>query len=242
MPGKRTNALTAGLLNFFFGISTPCRLLIEVFTRRRFGHRYYAFAASIAVLLVLAAFPCVVLAINSDFGTGHFLLRFFTWYVFLAVFGIESWNRHKEIDTKWYEVDFSKYSQYGGDRIALFRNRKVWGIEANQRTISIFFEPGLFLIIGIVLALFLQPIGFVLIFASINHSLGYLASFKGAVNYLQDIADGLTFQEELRRTVDSGRNPDRDKGFEFFEMPIDPELRKRMAAFMTGQNEVLYAS
>lgn len=237
----RTNVLKTTILGFFFSITSYFRLLLEVHIRKGFGSGYFSLASAITVLVPLAVFPVIFARYQFYFGIGSFIAKFLTWYIFLGIFAYRSWQHHIASRRKPGEYDFTKYSKFGGYQDYRFHQIKVFGRKLTTREVATIFEPGLFLLIGLGLMLLRQPIGVVITISSIVYSLGYRGAYHIGDMYIQDIIDKMILAEELQETCVNGKYPDADKGFELFDMPINPEYRRKMANFASGRDEPLAA-
>lgn len=237
----RKNWLKMAILGAFFGLSSPFRLLLEVHVRSRFGHRYFSLFNAICTTIILTVLPFMYMRTNPEKGLSDFLLNFVTWYIFVAIFVIRSWVHYFKVRKKPGEFDLQKHSKFNGDYHPGFYLLEDYGLPVNSRTISIYYEPAIFLIIAIVLITFSQPIGWLLFVASIIYSLGYMGSFAIAEDHLANVIDDMIFAEGLNHTLKTGRKPRVDQGFEMFNWPANPEMGRQVAESLRVQTEVLDA-
>ena len=238
----RKNMLKTLILVFFFSITSYFRLALEVFVRKRFGVSYFNLGSAITVFAILLFIPYLHMRTWYTFEVTEFIKQFVTWYAFAFAFAYKCCLRYRENHLAPGEFDFSKHSQYGGDHDYRFYQINFFGNEPTSRQVATLLEPALFLGIGIALIIMGQPIGYVITVCSILYSLGYFGAFHLGDTYVQEeIIDKMIMAEELKETSLSGRYPDRDKGFELFELPNNPEFRRRMAQFLTNDDEPLQA-
>jgi hypothetical protein len=236
----RMNVLKYWVLTFFFGLSSYPRLLLEVFIRKNFGVRYFSLMSAATVFVPLAAIPIMLIYGYRGPTFGEFVAKYITWYAYLAAFAYFCFQRQKEVKREPGVFDFAKFSQYGGDKDDRFFEIKVFGKEANHRTVATLLEPGLFLALAIGLLILRQPIGYVIGACSIFYSLGYFGAYHLGDIYMMDVIDQIIVSEELANVIVEGRKPQEARGFEMFgQVPHAHEFRKKVVDFLKDEDEVL---
>lgn len=170
------------LFDVYYFSSMP-RLLLEVFVRKNFGYDYFSLFRCFQIAFILLIIPWIgnfwnlIFALPKDrepyvFIWSQFILHHATYYVFIAAFIVTAFRRYAE--SSRLQGDPDMYSEYPGDRHLWFTKMKN-GQMPNWDYIEQVQEPRLFLIIGIVLLILQQPVGWVLIICSVIYSIGYRA-------------------------------------------------------------------
>ncbi len=196
-----------------FGVEcTWYRVLIEVFLKSNFGRNYFSFKYALKIWLNLIFFPIGILAViyfiifslgndpvDISWGTSFsFLFKtgFITWYIFSFTFLYFSYKRYRALE-KSHIINFKKLSGYRGDFNDLLTNfierklKRSW----NFRQMETIYEPMVFGILGALLIVFGEFIGYLLIYAAYKYHVLYKRAFKVGDNHLQGIADRLQMQE-----------------------------------------------
>lgn len=200
------------------------RTLIQLFTRKNFGERYLSATAVFVLLIVFAGVPIVL---NWGIKTKLSLYdqqlyrlaglqpptvfqKYLLWYVLaglifiLAVIhGILSQNQKSSIRAK-------KYSYYPGRSHAFFYLLPFAKKNNGQKTIEIFYEPLIFIILGIVLQKIGRPViphhwyqmtshflGLILIIASIWYSVSYIAGHQLGRDFVLDNTDSMIRNDQM---------------------------------------------
>jgi hypothetical protein len=250
---RRRNVIKEAILKFFFGLCSYPRLLLEVFIRKNFGQRYFSLASAITVAVILIVYP-----ILQHYGTRFFgnhsiygnyrrvdfwTINNATWYVFISLFLVVSYRRWKEIKTNPSSFDFAKYSKYSGDINSRFRKFDLFGlVKNNVRLIEIYWEPALFLVIGIGLMLMDQRIGNLLFMSSICYSLGYAGAYKEGDDFVLDLIDATILNEELAEVIISDKPDDEARGVRFYaQKPTSSQLRSGLVDQIFVDEPVVFA-
>lgn len=243
---RRRNVIMEALLNFFLGLSSYPRMLLEIPIRRNFGERYFSFMGVIVLAILLAIVPIfLVVPMSYRYGgsnTGVFFSKFLTWYLYLIVFVYSANQRHGEIKHLPSVFDFARFSLSTGLIDVRFLNFEFQGKRLSVRTIETVLEPGLFFFIGLVLWFLGQPIGFVLFASSIFYSLSYVAAYYQGDHFIMDKIDEQICNEELVKSFVEDTDPSDTRGFNFYgRKPADPEARRRVADLFTEEEETVVA-
>jgi hypothetical protein len=164
--------------------------------------------------------------------------KHFLYFAYLGVYFYFCLKRRKEVKQEPSVFDFAKYSLCTGfvdDRIL---NITFNGRKATLREIETFFEPLIFFVPGLLLALIGQSLGYFLIFCSVTYSVGYCAAYHNGDNRIMDIIDKWIIQQQLMDVVVDGKSKAKAKGFGFTgRMPDDPDLRSRIGRDMLGDDD-----
>lgn len=248
----RGNRLKESILLFFYAFGSWPRLLLEVFTRKNFGERYFSFMSACMLMAFLAFCPLVVegaihlfiyRGFNTRFHIDSFLLNYITWYLFLWGFLYMCLKRDEEIKRLPSVFDFARFSLSTGEinpQILAFKWR---GKSVDIRTIETLVEPALFFFIGLFLSVWGQRLGALLIVCSISYSLSYMAAYMLGDHFIMDKIDEMICSEEMVASFVEGRNPSETRGVPFYgRRPTDPETRRKLAdMFMTDFEENIEA-
>lgn len=234
---QRRNIIKDIILNVFLMLASGPRLLLEVFTRTKFGERYFSFSMAIILTVLLGFYPIVISKLtnfNSYYyegeASGISLGKYFTWYAYLGLFMYQCFKRREEIKREPSVFDFARFSLSTGVVNPIFYEFKIGGNIPNPRQIAILLEPAVFLAIGIILALFQQPIGYLLIFCSIVYSLSWKAAYYKGDEFVMDKIDELIANEEMVNSFVHGRKPEETRGFDpYGKRPENEEFRRKVA-------------
>lgn len=238
----RRNVIKEFILSTFLEISSGPRLLLEVFTRTKFGERYFSFSSAIILTLILAIYPIVISNMpsfdnyayygreESGTGIGAILSKYFTWYAYLGAFMYQCFKRREEIKREPSVFDFARFSLSTGVVNPAFLDFKINGKTPTPRQVSILLEPAIFLGFGILLAIFQQSLGYLLIFCSITYSLSWKAAFYRGDQFIMDKIDELIANEEMTESFIHGRRPEETRGFETYgRRPENTDFRRKVA-------------
>ena len=242
---RRRNIIKEALLNFFLGLSSYPRMMLEVFIRRNQGERYFSFSSAITLAIILGCLPFFFLSaisrLRGGYG-GQFWGMFLTWYAYLAGFLFMAIKRREEIKRLPSVFDFARFSLSTGLIDPQFLTLELNGRRFNVRTIETVIEPGVFFIFGFVLWMAGQPIGLMLVIASIFYSLSYVAAYHQGDNFVMDHIDKLIASEEMAKAFIEGRGADETRGFSFIgRRPADPEARRKVAELFMEDDEAVEA-
>lgn len=211
---SRENTLKNFVLMLFLGMSSYPKLLLEVFIRRNFGIRYFNLGSALTVLLLALTIPVWVTQL-SEFGIGHagnFWIKYTSLYAFLIAFCYQCYKRKREQKFAPSPYSLERVSYYSGDIDNRFRTREIFGIDTTQRNIEIFYEPGLFLAIGIVLAVLGQALGYLLVFCAIVYSVSYYTSYKMADGMILSKIDEMIQNQEMEAMFVDEKSPLQTRG------------------------------
>lgn len=257
---QNRDSLRGSLLSFFAFGAAHGRLIIEVFTRSKFGERYFKFGSAVAVTTLLAIYPLFsfifgrslsdhwITAYKIDHGETDFSLLLFIWqysgwYVFLFYFMMKSIKHHREIVKSRSSFDFGRFSKSNGEIHPLFFNIKVPGLETNYRTVECYIEPLGFFLGGIVLAIIGQKLGFIFIVSSIVYCLSYKSAYLEGDNYILDLIDNKICNEEIERAFVDGMDEQDTRGFRVrARKPEDKETRRKVVDLMEDDEDAIVAT
>jgi hypothetical protein len=237
----RESKLKNAILNFLILISSYPRLIIEVFTRRRFGERYFS---TISVIIVTALMFYLPFLMEGDLNLYRYqqLSRYGmstmdgygTWFAYAGLFLLFSiWHMY-EIDKNGSVLKFQRFSLSTGQVHPFFLKIPFVSI----KTIDIYIEPLPFFIGGYILSRFGQSIGTLLMICSIIHSLSHMAAYAKGESFLMDKVDEMIFNESLERVFVDDESSDKNRGVRVYsDKPTSPELRKKVVDAMLGKDD-----
>ncbi|SFF14932.1 hypothetical protein [Spirosoma endophyticum] len=243
---RRRNVIKEALLNFFLGLSSWPRMIIEVLIRRNQGERYFSASGAVTLAILLTIGPIFLIGpIRYETGGSEMSIlfgKFLTWYLYLIAFMYAASQRHEEVKRLPNVFDFARFSLSTGEVHPAFRNIEISGKPADIRTIETIIEPGFFFIIGFILWMVGQPIGCVLFISSLFYSFSYAAAYHAGDNFLMDQIDVNICNEQLVKTFIEDCDPAHSKGFNFYgRRPADPDARRRMAEMFMADDETVEA-
>jgi hypothetical protein len=240
---RRENVLKQFILAVFMMFASYPRLVIEVFLRKNMGERYFRLISAITVAVILLGIRSLVLytrAVTVDedeplASTGN---HFLTWYIFVGLFLLVSLMRYAETRRQPSVFDFARFSLSRGEPWPFFSSLKIGDKKVDIRLIETVLEPLPFLILGIVLWLFHQPVGMLLIVCAIFYCVSYLAAYNQGDNFVMDKIDEIIANEELKKAFVDGLDEDQTRGFRFMgRRPKDENMRRQILPLMTDEND-----
>jgi hypothetical protein len=141
-----------------------------------------------------------------------------------------SLERDKEVKRLPSVFDFARFSLSTGEIHTQILAFQWQGKKVDIRTIETVVEPALFFFIGILLKLFGQSVGTLLVVCSIFYSLSYVAAYVMGDHFVMDKIDEMICNEEMVSSFVEGRNPSETRGVPFYgRRPTDPETRRMLA-------------
>jgi hypothetical protein len=248
---RRHNIFLDFVYGIFLGVASWTRLLIEVFTRKNFGERYFRLSSALTVGVILIAYPLVMNRLLGSVGydasedadgvvqTGSsFLKPYYSWFAFMGLFLAVSIYRKIEIKRNPSVFDFAKFSLYSGKINPFFFTIPVNGKKPTIRIVETVIEPLPFLILGIVLFFLHQPLGSLLILTSLFYGMGYVAAYHRGDDFVMDKIDEIISNEELKKAFVDGLDDSETRGFRFLgHRPDDPEIRRQILPLMTEEED-----
>jgi len=234
---QRKGALNEKIANAVYGICSYPRLLLEVFTRRNLGQRYFSMLHVWIVILFCGTLPLFLgrLFYRRFNGMDDLFGHFWDWYLLLFAFLILSLLRRNEIKNNPEVKNFEKYSLYEGD-IAPWMWR-LGGRSWSPRQVETLIEPGFYFVIGLSLYLLQLPSGLLIIVSSIMYSLSYTIAYHQGDHYILDLIDQRILNKALMETFLNGSLE--SKGFRFRGLiPVSEELREELMQEMVEDEPV----
>lgn len=250
-PGKKFSA---------YGIATTAFTLaqhfIYAFTRRNLGERRFSFDLSIFICVVLAIIPIVMgpeihkySILNSGnwrdlkklnhFSYASFIFEHISWYIYLGFFIFNAYKRKLEIDRLPSVFELARHTRSKGEIDDRITSLKWMGRPFTIREIEILVEPGLFLIVGILLIICHQLIGYVIVIFSLICSLSSKVERVLADHKIMDIMDGIMSAEETEGIVVDLKQPKDTRGVSFpGKLPKDRDMRKKVVNYIQDEDVV----
>lgn len=230
---QRKNVIKDFLLRLFLSIASYPRMVLEVFTRRNFGERYFSFATAITVFVILLILP----AIFSDFQFNTYRFEGWEmvndnklWYIFACIFLYVSYQRMLEIKRLPSVFDFARFSLSNGILHPFLLEIIFKKSSFTVRQIDIFIEPLFFLIIGILFGFIGQTsLSILIISCSIIYSLSYSAQYYFGDQFIMDKIDEMIASEEMVNSFVNDVDPSQTRGFYAFgRKPASEEKRQNL--------------
>lgn len=233
---KRVNHLKQYILALFYASCSIPRLLIEVFIRVDFGERYFNWGTSIFVAFLLGIIPPYILTEGRSFELIGAIKAYPIWYGYLVAFLYFARLRYLEIKRNPSALDFARLSESLGfphPKIEAFFVKRFKRMP-DMRIYEIYIEPLPFLLAGILLFLFHQLLGLLLIICAICYSVSYMAAYNLSYNKMLDLIDNTIVSEETKAIVVDGKSARDARGvrFLFSRKPTTADMREKLASSM----------
>lgn len=240
---RRENALKNGIYNLFMSMASFSWLLFEVFTRCDFGERYFRLSASLTLVFVLALYPLVPSNLMSVMsGAGFSLIpatKYITWYLFLAAHVYASIGHYKDKNRNRARATNAQYSLFNGNFNETMHNRLSEDDLADRRFMETFLEPALFLALGIILILFGQSLGNLLVINAVIYSIAYCAAYKEGDDFVMDTIDEGIRKDNFHAAFVEQKDARETCNYRFVgSVPKDLEMRKKIAQQIIEEEKV----
>ena len=242
---SRQNNLLQNMYSMFITLASFPKLILEVFIRIRFGERYFnlgsAFGAAFFMFLIPLAAHSVsnVLTYHNEFQFGKFLFHYLTWYVYLAVYLRLCFKHYQTTKRVAGEFDFNWYSKSSGIINARFFKLRIKGNKPTVRQVEIFIEPLFFFLIGLVLIIFQQPLGLLLITCSIIYCMSYAALYNQGDQFILNMIDQKILNEELEHVFVDDKNVEDARGVSMrTKKPGKKDLRSELYNEMIVEDKI----
>lgn len=233
---QRRNDIKEAIFNFFLGISSFPRLVIEVFIRKNMGRRYFKRSAATLVacfMLILPFFFQIFTSLFSRYGYGRYdgfwdtVKSNWLWYLFVLGFCFFSYLRYKDVKHIKDNFDMNHFSLSPGEILPFFLSLKFKGEYISYRDIETYLEPFSFLLAGLFFVIIGQGLlGWFLIICAISYSLSYAAAYMRGDDFILDKIDEIICNEQLSKTFVSDE-PTSD-GFRYYgDKPKSKEWREK---------------
>ena len=229
---RRENVIKSFIFDLFKKICSYPKLAIEVFTRQNFGQRYFTLSSALGMLAFLVLFPLMLHrleALSGDYSeSGSFWGKFATWYMYVIGYVYFAFKRWLEIQHSPSTYDFTKFTLYSGDIDNRLFQINLFG-KATPRLVEIVYEPGVFLAVGLLLAILGKPVGFLLVVCSIIYSISYLAAYKQGDDFLLDLIDEKLMNDEFRSAFVNDLMGHETRGVRYYmRKPTSPANRSAL--------------
>jgi hypothetical protein len=264
----RHNAVKLLFLSFCSLFVSYPRMLIEVFTRKNFGERYFSLSSAFILTLMLACAPVAISHITSGWGSsematenysyddsfgdvvqqtqtiepatqGGIFPDYIGWYLYLAVFLGFCIKHYIDNRRSPSAFNFNRFTLSSGVVHPFFRNINIGGLSPDIRFFECYLEPAIFLGAGILLALIGQTLGWLLIVSSFFYSMSYITAYISGDNFVMDKIDEIICNEELEKAFVEDGDLDETKGFQFRgSKPNTEAMRRQILPLMTEETVV----
>lgn len=267
----RHNAIKLLFLSIFGLFTSYPRLLLEVFTRKNFGERYFRLSSAITLALILAVLPVGFDHISSGLGGSEMVSESYSfdesfgsdvapvqsmeqasqnglmpdyigWYLYLVAFLFFSTKHYLANRRTPSAFNFKRFTLSSGVIHPFIRNIKIGGFSPDIRFVECYLEPLIFLVAGILLALIGQTLGWLLIVCSFFYSMSYISAYIGGDNFVMDKIDEIICNETLETAFVDDGDIGETLGFQFRgSRPNTADMRRKILPLMT-EDEAMEAS
>lgn len=215
---KRRSYLQYLLTSRLSIIADKSRLLLEPFLRRNMGARYFSFSNCVLMAVFLMAVPIGIEKLSAwyySFITGSPFYfsnkgRWLIWYGFLIWYLIMALKRKSESRPRVAEFDTSKHSLSLGTSHDWLSSLRIPGLKTTPRRLETLYEPALFFLPGMLLLLLSNPLGWLLVIASIGYSVSYIQAYTEGDNSVYNDFDKV-HGNSLTRDILTGFEPGTQK-------------------------------
>lgn len=257
---RRENLIKKAIYDFFLGIASYPRLLLEVFIRKNFGERYFSVASVLTIAAIMLFFPGIINSImgllfdvrdmrsfsGDDFESysrhrNSFFSESPLWYLFITAFLVFSTLRYLEIRRNPSVYDFKRFSLSTGQINPLFYKIQLFGKPVSTRWVEIYFEPLLFFIVGLILYLINHKLGILICISAICYSLSYAGAYRNGDNFVMDKIDEMILNENQYDAFVGDMDADKTAGIRFYaDRPNSEELREKvLKSFVEGDDDTV---
>lgn len=241
---KRQNVIKDFFLGTFASLSSYPKMILEVFIRKNFGERYFSLASAITIAILLIFYPIGAYRISSmrsaymGDGNSSFWGSYATWYVFTLTFLYTSILRWKEVRRNPSVFNSERFSKYSGDIKPFFFSLPGLKGKPTLRQIEIFYEPALFLVIGLLLWLMGQSIGALFFVSSIFYSLSYAYAYKTGDDLVMDVFDEIILNKEMKKSFTKDTHESEARGVRYYmRKPNSEEAREEFLDAIIEEDE-----
>lgn len=262
----RKNMFTEWFLNLFLFFSSPALLLLEVFTRKNFGERYFRLSSVLSVTVMIGILPVLFVKVPAMLGSLYtadtygieetaemaqaypapvqtsLMPAYLCWYIFLALFLALGVKHKMDILRNPSVFDFAKFSLYKGNINPFFYRIKLPLIETTPRVVECILEPAVFFIAGVFFWLIGQNLGILLIVISLLYAYSYVAFYREGDHFVMDKIDQIISNEELEAAFVLDKNDEETRGFTFRgRKPKTETMRRQILPLFTQEDDILEA-
>jgi len=192
----RGNAILGAIVGLAFVIAKYPSIIIEVFFRKKFGERYFTLSSSIFIFF-LFLFVCIapnfMNFLGGGIGGGNIYVDV-PLLLFAGAFLYKSIVQRQEIKKYGVTYKLDRFSLSQGEYHKFFKDRwgqNLIGLPVNSRTVEIFFEPIVPILIGLFFMLipFLKILGVILFLCGVIMVLRQFGRAIQGRNAVLDIID-----------------------------------------------------
>lgn len=264
----RHNAFKLMFLSFCTLFMSYPRMLLEVFTRKNFGVRYFSLSSAIFLALILALLPLGISHLTSGFSGGEntelnysfdgnfgevtqpeqsleqtkggLIPDYISWYLYIGAFLFFCVKHHLDNKRSPSAFDFSRFTLSSGEIHPKIRNISINGFAPDIRFIECYLEPLIFFIVGLLLALLGQTLGYLIMVCAFFYSMSYIAAYVSGDHFIMDKIDEMICNQTLENAFVNDVDIIGTKGFQFRgSKPSTEELRRQILPIMTVEEDVI---
>ncbi|RYU92680.1 hypothetical protein [Emticicia agri] len=167
---------------------------------------------------------------SRGFDWGYFFLHHFTWYLFLGAFYYFALERYKEIKRLPSVFDFGRSSVDPGEIHPRFQDFKWKNQSVDIRMIETVLEPLFFFVIGVILIILKQMLGYLIVLSSIGYWMNYRIAYFQGDQFIMDTIDEMLFSQEKANAFIADKDPKETNGVRYYgRKPADPDTRRKVA-------------
>lgn len=212
---QRRNPIREALLNFFLGIASYPKLLLEVFIRRDMGCRYFNLFPVTVIGLFLIIFPLFMASMMHGADWSDIMALNWGWYLFTAGFLIFSYFRYQE--SKYYpDEKHMRFSRSTGKLLPFVQHIGLGPARNRTRIQETFVEP--LLVIGVAILFYIvnqYTIAALLFCCALIYCLSYIGIYGQGDDFVLDKIDELICAEDMADAFKHGITT-APSGFRFF--------------------------
>lgn len=234
------------LQHFIIALSSYPALMIEIFTRHKFGQRNFSLSSCISALGILLLLGVIFTGwqdmIGMLFGVRGRSFRQDGAEYFLLLFviaGLVQAVRHKKEQSRFGRtVDFARYSRSNGEPYSYWYKLEKYlpnwiteKLPVNPENIWRYYEPFTAIAIGVVLLPipFTRLLGVLLIICGLFYYWRTSIQYAGGYEYILDLIDEMIIAEASRDFMSPDVIEPNAYGVNVYApMPDDPNLRERL--------------
>lgn len=202
------------------------KLILEVFTRRRMGERYFSKTWAVVLGIILLLLPRLASKAHPNPGL-------FSYYLFVAGYVIMTAVCFIEIKRAPSVFDFARFGLDPGQSLSFFKRIRIFGKTPTQRMIDVWLEPLFCFAIGFVLLLLSQYLtAIVILFSALCYFISNYSFALRGDHFIMAKIDEILCNQDLTQTFIQNKDMS-PRGVPFYaQKPSTRELRENLAAAM----------
>lgn len=234
---QRENLIKDLLIGLIMTIASWPSFIVETFTRKNFGERYFTLYTTLIWTLLL-----LIIGGGQLYALDSRMLKIFEgwWVLFNAIslvafagyFFITGWRHRKEITKSGQTFTMDRFSRYSGQSIDLwYKYESKFPFKVTGIVIEKYLEGTLFMILGLIgmVIVFTFQVGLLLFLCGLIHLLYMQASYYMGRQYVLNLIDERISNEEMHNAFVEEKPASETRGFRVMGvLPPDKELREQL--------------